>query len=432
MRYRIVCLCALLATLLAAVACSSQGAPTEATVPPGPLVIRNGTLIDGNGADPMPDGIVIIEGDRIVAAGREADIAIPSNARIIDAKGGTILPGLIDSHVHDTWSPEVRREFLELGVTSVCDLGSPIERMDEFEQDAWNGKPVARGFRAGPIFTAPGGLPDAVLHADLNYEVGTREEARSGVADVVSRGADVIKVYLQPTANNQPYPMLDDAVLKAIVEAAHSHGVMVRAHVTKLSLVPMALDAGVNVLEHVPERPLSEESFVRVVEASDDLSADLFDWYIVADYDTLLPRIATQGVLMVPTMALLVEDRYGSRETIPWQRVMTEGLLEIVRRFHSAGGVIALGTDYNSQFKPSIAIQEAQLLHVVGLTPVQVIEAATKNAAWVCGHGEDLGTIEVGKLADVIIVDGNLVTDLEALNQVVIVVKGGQVAYRAG
>ena len=431
MKYRIVCLCALLSTLLAAVACSSQRAPTEAAVPAASLVIRNGTLIDGTGADPIADGIVIIEGERIVAVGREADIAIPSDAQFIDAQGGTILPGLIDSHVHTTWSPQVRREFLQVGVTSVCDMGSPIERMDEFEQDTWKGQPVARGFRAGPIFTAPGGLPDAVLHQDLNYEVGTPEEARQGVADVVSRGADAIKVYLQPTANNKPYPMLDEAVLKAIVEAAHSHGVLVRAHVTKLSLVPMALEAGVDVLEHVPERPLSEESFVRVLEASDDPAADLLDWYIVADYDTLLPRIATQEVPMVPTMARLVEERYASRETIPWQRVMTEGLLEIVRRFHSAGGVIALGTDWNSHLEPSLTIQEAQLLHVVGLTPVQVIEAATKNAAWVCGHGQDLGTIEAGKLADVIIVDGNLDTDLEALNRVVIVVKGGQVAYRA-
>jgi len=112
-------------------------------------------------------------------------------------------------------------------------------------------------------------------------------------------------------------------------------------------------------------------------------------------------------------------------------QVLADGLVEIVRRFHSAGGLIALGTDYNSQFEPGMAIQEAQLLHAAGLTPVEVIEAATKNAAWVCGHGQDLGTIEAGKLADIIIVDGDLDTDLEALNQVVIVVKGGQVAYRA-
>ncbi len=431
MRYRIVCLCALLSTLLATAACGGPGAPVEAAVPPGTLVIRNGTVIDGTGAAPIPDGMVIIEGERIVAVGREADTAIPSGAQVIDAQGGTILPGMIDSHVHETWSPEVRREFLELGVTSVCDLGSAIERMPDFEQDTWKGQPVARGFRAGPIITAPGGLPGAVLGQGLNYEVGTPEEARTAVVDLVGRGAEVIKVYLQPTSNNQPYPMLEEAVLKAIVETAHAQGLLVRAHITKLSLVPMALDAGVDVFEHVQERELSEDGLVRVLEESDDVEADLFDWYLVADYDTLLPRVAKQGVLMVPTMALLVEQRYGSRETVAWQRILAEGLLEVVRRFHSAGGVIALGTDWNRNFEPSIAIQEAQVLHAAGLTLLQVVEAATKNAAWVCGHGQDLGTIEAGKLADIIIVDGDLDTDLEALNRVVTVVKGGQVAYRA-
>jgi enamidase len=395
------------------------------------LAIRNGTLIDGTGAEPITDAVVVIEGERIVAAGREADIAIPSGAQVIDAQGGTILPGLIDSHVHSTWSPQVRREFLEVGVTSVCDMGSPIERMGEFEEDTWKGQPAARGFRAGPIFTAIGGLPDAILRQGLNYEVGTPEEARLGVADVVSRGADAIKVYLQPTGNNQPYPMLDDAVLKAIVEEAHAQGLLVRAHITRLSLVPMALDAGVDVFEHVQERVLSEEGMVRVLEESDDREADLTDWYLVADYDTLLPRVAEQGVPMVPTVARLVQERYPSRETTPWQRVLFEGLLEIVRRFHSAGGVIALGTDWNSHLGPSLAIQEARLLHAAGLTTLEVIEAATKNAAWVCGHGQDLGTIEAGKLADIIIVDGALDSDLEALDRVVIVLKGGQVAFRA-
>ena len=436
MRHRMVCPLALLVILLTAVACSGPDAPVEAAGPPGglPLVIRNGTVIDGTGAEPIPDGIVIIQGGRILDVGRKADVAVPSEAQIIDAEGGAILPGMIDSHVHSTWSPQIRRQFLELGVTSVCDLGSPIARMDDFEQDTWDGDPVARGFRAGPIVTAPGGLPDAVLHADLNYEVGTPEAARSGVADLVSRGADVIKVYLQPTADNKPYPMLDEAVLKAIVAEAHTRDFIVRAHVTRLSLVPMALDCGVDVIEHVPEPALTEEGIMRELEDSDDPLADLFDLYVVAEYDTLLPRIATQGVIMVPTMARLVDERYESPETVPGQRVLIDGLLEIVRRFHSAGGVIALGTDYNPSavgLQPDLFLRETEFLHAAGLTPMEVIEAATKHAARVCGHGEELGTIEAGKLADVIIVDGDPTTDLGALESVVIVVKGGEVAYRA-
>jgi imidazolonepropionase-like amidohydrolase len=396
------------------------------------LVIRNGTVIDGTGAAPIPNGVVIIQGERIIAVGRQAELAVPREAHVINAQGGTILPGLIDSHVHTTWSPKVRREFLELGTTSVCDLGSPIERLDDFQQDTWNGKPVARGFRAGPIVTAPGGLPDAVLHGDLNYEVGTPEEARSGVADLVCRGADVVKVYLQTTVDNRPYPMLSEAVLQAVVDSAHARGVLVRAHVTALPLAPMALEAGVDVVEHVPKPELSEERLVRELQGSDDPMADLFDLLVVAEYDSLLPRMARQEVVMVPTLARGWGKWYGSQEAAPWQHVLADVELEIVRRFHSAGGAIALGTDYNlggEGLRPGMFIREAQLLHAAGLTPLDVIEAATDHAAQVCGHGDDLGTIEAGKLADILIVDGDPIADLGALERVMIVVKGGVVAY---
>jgi imidazolonepropionase-like amidohydrolase len=434
MRYRTACLFALLVMLLASVGCSGPYAPAEAAkLNAGrPLVIRNGMVIDGTGGEAIPNGIVIIQEERIAAVGREADITIPADAQIIDAQGGTILPGIIDSHVHTTWSPEVRRQFLEVGVTSVCDLGSPIEHMDDFLQDRSNGQLVARGFRTGPIVTAPGGLPDVVLHADLNYEVGTPEEARNGVADLVDRGADVIKVYLQSTADGESYPMLGDTELEAIVDEAHARGIMVRAHVTDLDLMPLALDTGVDIIEHVPERPLSTEWLVRVLTDSEDPAADLFDQYIVAEYDTLLPRMAEQGVVLVPTLARLVASRYGSQEA-EWQRVLFDGLLEIIQRFHGAGGVLALGTDYNlsaKELQPDIFIREALLLHAAGLTPLEVIEAATKNAGWVCGHGQDLGTLEVCKLADILIVDGDLTADLESLSKVEIVILGGKVAFR--
>lgn len=422
--------------LLEAVACRDpQGPLTAAGLADGqPVIICNGTVIDGTGAKPIPSGCVIIEGERITGVGREAQLALPHKARIIDARGGTILPGLIDSHVHSAWSGQLRREFLELGVTSICDLGSPLARMDDFRRDAWQGKAVARGFRAGPILTAPGGLPDAVLHAGLNYEVGTPEEAQGAVTDLVGREAQVIKVYLQPTANSRPYPMLSEAALKGLVDAAHAQGVLVRAHVTKLSLVPGALDCGVDVIEHVPEPELTEEGIMRDLKDSDDPLADLFELYVVAEYDTLLPQMAKQEVVMVPTLARLVIQRYGFPDLEPGQRILVDGLLEIVRRFHAAGGVIALGTDHSpgvEGIRPDLILSEIQLLHNAGLTPLEVIESATRHAAAVCGQGHDLGTLEAGKLADILIVDGNPVADLGALENVMLVIKGGEVAHVA-
>jgi imidazolonepropionase-like amidohydrolase len=395
------------------------------------LVIRNGTLIDGTGAEPKANAAVIVQGERILAVGREADLEMPAGAQIVDAGGGTILPGLIDSHVHSAYGLEVRRRFLELGVTSVCDLGSPIVYISGFERDTWNDQPVARGFRSGPILTAPGGLPGAVLGQGLTYEVGMPREARKAVVDLLDRGADAIKVYLEEKGGDQTYPLLSEAALKAIVTKAHARDVLVRAHVTKLDLLPMALECGVDVVEHVPKPDLSNEGIERELQDSEDPLADLFNLIVAPEYEALLPRMAGQGVVMVPTAARAYGRWYGLQEATPVERVISDAVITIVGRFHRAGGVIALGTDYTSddpKLSPDLFRREMELLHAAGLTPVQVIEAATKNAAWVCGHGEELGTLEAGKLADILIVEGDVSTDLGALENVAIVVKGGQIA----
>jgi imidazolonepropionase-like amidohydrolase len=109
-------------------------------------------------------------------------------------------------------------------------------------------------------------------------------------------------------------------------------------------------------------------------------------------------------------------------------------VVELIRRFHEAGGVIALGTDYNTrveELKPDMFRQELALYHAAGLSLMEVIQTATKNAAQACGKAKELGTVEPGKLADIVIVKGDPLTDLEVLANVMLVIKGGKVAFRA-
>jgi hypothetical protein len=127
------------------------------TSSPAALAITNGTVVDGTGAGPISEGMVLVEGNRIAAVGRVADMIAPPDAAVVDAKGGTILPGIVDAHVHGAADPAVRRQILTGGVTSVCDLGSPKGEMPCFERDDTGQGPAARGFRAGPVLTAPGG-----------------------------------------------------------------------------------------------------------------------------------------------------------------------------------------------------------------------------------------------------------------------------------
>ena len=107
----------------------------QGRVPPDALVIAHGRVVDGTCSDPINDGIIVIHEGRIIAVGEADAFEIPVEAQTIDATGMTVLPGIIDAHVHTTASPEIRRQFLEAGVTAVCDAGSPLRDLPRFEQD---------------------------------------------------------------------------------------------------------------------------------------------------------------------------------------------------------------------------------------------------------------------------------------------------------
>jgi imidazolonepropionase-like amidohydrolase len=415
-----------LALLLVLVACGPQPTlspsptvPDTATVQPVPadaLVITNGMVIDGTGADPIPDGIVVIRENRIMAVGRAADFSVPPQTNVIDAEGGTIMPGIINAHVHAVAAPAGRSVFLHRGVTSVCDMGYPLSTIPFFEEDHSPLGLAARGFRAGPIITAPGGYQS---RSPLSYEVATPEEARAAVADLLDRGVDYIKIALEPGNPQDPWPTLELEEVQAIVEEAHARGVLVRAHATGPGTLGIALQAGVDVIEHGTVPPFQPALARHLLE---NRSA------ILSEYEIQLARMVDQGVAMVPTLDAGLGRWYERPDLTEEQKVWTDFVLEIVGRFHTLGGVVALGNDYPIRGE-RMPMREMELLLAAGLSPMQVIEAGTRHAAQVCGHGDELGTLEPGKLADVIVVDGDPLTEIEAMNRVIAVIRDGQVAY---
>jgi len=395
------------------------------------LVIKNGTIIDGTGADPIENGAVIIRGNRIQEVGKAADLIFPNTADIIDARGQTILPGIINSHVHHGGPYEQRRRFLEAGVTSVCDLGSPLEEISLFQKTQGAEGPAARGFYAGQIVTAPGGYPDGLGRSQgFNYEVSTPSEAVKAVADLVSQGAVVIKIALDPSWNfENPLPMLDSQTTQAIVREAHSQGKLVRAHMILLTSFQRAIQDGIDVVEHLPfplRWPPDDEKKVML---DSDQSIDLFFRDYFPEYGTLLPQMAEQGIIMVPTVSTLLGDLYLKADPTLHERFVVTAILDIVRRFREAGGVFALGNDFNGRFtKEHLPLREMRALLDAGLTPMEVIEAGTRLAALVCGQEKELGTLEPGKLADIIILDGNPLTDIEAFTRISYVIIDGKLA----
>lgn len=409
------------------------GAANHAQESPRYLAVINGFVIDGSGVAPLEKGTVLIKGNRIQAWGPSGRVEIPAGAMVIDAKGKAVLPGLIDSHVHNAFDPALRRRFLEIGITSVCDLGSPLTRMSLFARTEHEGEPAARGFKAGPIITAPGGLPDAVLKENLNYEIGDIDQARQAVPILKNQGADVLKVYLEATARGKSYPMLTENTLKALADSAHSSHLLIRAHVTKLSILPLALDAGVDVIEHLPKPNLSEASLAEIVTKSKEPEKALYQALVVPEYESVLSRMIRNNVVWVPTLVTDLGRFHLAEKATPWQKVLARGALDLVGRFHEQGGTVALGTDSNTNNEPSrnLLFQEMDLLQAAGLSPMDVIIAGTKNAALASGHGHELGAIAPGKLADLIILDGNPLEDSKAWKNLFLVIQDGRVAWKS-
>lgn len=407
-----------------------SGCAKDTSVPDDALIISNGTVIDGTGAPPIADGVVVVQGDRIVTVGEAAAFEIPQSARVVDAGGGTIMPGVVNSHTHGTADPAVRRAFLIDGVTSVCNLGSSLDQLPGFAQVSSPEGPAARGFWAGPIITAPGGYPGPVYGSQFSYEVGTPGEARDAAADLLDRGASMIKIALAPGDANDPWPVLDLERVRAIVDEAHGRGVHVRAHAIEPYLVEdIVLPAGVDVIEHSPFPILSPEEESSVLESGDPRSR-LFD-VVAPEFERLLARVVEQGIAMVPTLDAHIGTLYRRAERSRVEQIVVDVHVEAVYRFHAQGGVIALGNDYgaNPNVELGMPLTEMSLLAAAGLTPMEVIEASTRHAALVCGQGDSMGTLEPPKLADIIIVDGDPLTDLQVLDRVSVVIKGGELAH---
>jgi imidazolonepropionase-like amidohydrolase len=237
----------------------------------------------------------------------------------------------------------------------------------------------------------------------------------------------VIKIALEPGSAQNSWPTLDMAEVKAIVEEAHTHGLLVRAHLQKTALLDLILDTGVDVIEHVPGPAISQREVQRLLAESSHFTVTLA-------YETDLARIVSHNVMLVPTLDASTTWCESSTLTDQQRHVCYDFFLEPVRRFHDLGGIIALGTDYNSAdpaTQRGMPLREMKLLLAAGLTPLEVIETGTWNAAYVCGHGDELGTLQPGRLADVIVVDGNPVDDMEAMKNVSAVIINGQVAYEA-
>jgi enamidase len=350
----------------------------------GPPIALVGTVIDGTGAEPQADVAVVIQGSRIVAVGPTTEIDIPTQGLIFDLHDATILPGLINTHVHNAYQPRNLSAWVQEGVTTVRDLGAPLGSSYFSRRDELRANPdYARVVAAGPIVTVPGGYPTSRISC---LTVSSPEDARHKTAQLLAGGADVIKISIESGGG----PILSPAEIDAIVEIAHESNIPVTAHVTKSRDLKRALAAGIDDIAHMVTDRASRSLIRQMVES---------------------------GTYWVPTLVAL----------------NVEGA-ENLGRFVAAGGNVALGSDagYLPGLKVGLPMDEIRSMQEAGMTPMEIIVASTHNAAQVCRLEGVLGTLEVGKLADILVVEGNPMEDIYALERVRLVMHGGSIVRRDG
>lgn len=389
-------------------------------------LIRNVRLIDGRGGPALEDAAIAIEGTRILYAGPRAAAPRAGHGSEIDGGGRAAVPGLINCHTHitideqDLISPRRYylegellgllqaaargRRALENGITTFRDCNAPgaatIALRTAFERGLL---PGPRLFISGSAICATGGH----MHS-ISREADGPEEVRKGVREQLKAGADFIKLVAEASSSGgaftRPSLQLSAVEMGAAVDVAHRLGRRVTVHAVSRHGIAEGLAAGVDCVEH-----------------GYDLT------------DELIGTMRERGTWLVPTLSVhdailrLGRGRWSADRIEASERILATGLASVGRAYR-AGLNIACGSDAGSPLNPVWElVPELRLLCRAGLTPGQALEAATRRAAELLGVASDLGTIEAGRLADIVLVDGDPTVDVGALERVSLVMKEGEV-----
>ncbi|MEE4162064.1 MAG: amidohydrolase family protein [Woeseiaceae bacterium] len=417
--------------------------------PPGPVAFVNGMLLDGYEAEPIQQAVVVIEGNRIVAAGPRHRTPIPAGATVVDIGGKTILPGLIDAHVHvdlighgdydryytflggmerlDEVMPIAAKQMLRAGVTSAIDLGTPLEILELREKIRANEIPGPRLTVSGPWITRVylEGVPDEYQLVATNPR-----EAAAHARTLVRAGVDVIKTWVGLT--------LED--YEAIVEVAHEAGLKVHAHLYDPDAIRLAIDAGVDVLQHVGSArnpPYADALISEIAHKGIPVVQTIAHRIWVYPATVAFPERLNKPVYAKDMPEDIYAEFMASFEDFHRLSYFHDIGLETrnskrsARQFIDGGAYMGVGTDAASPLNMhDEAIRfEMEALVESGMTPIQVISAATRINAEILGRFDELGSVEPGKLADLVIVRGNPLADISNVGNVDIVVKDGLIFY---
>ena len=380
---------AVLAAILVA-GCADPEAGGEATV------FEGARLIVGDGSATIEDAVFVVEGDRITQAGQRADVEIPESATRVDLSGKTVMPALVNTHVHLASTRAERIDQLQhmayygagLAVSLGLDDGDvAFEMRDEVIADG------ARSRTAGRGITAP-----EEGRTEVPIWITSETEARTAVQELAANQVDLIKIWVD-TRNDQ-FVKLTPALYGAVIDEAHSEGLRVTAHIFNLEDAKGLLRAGIDAFAHgIRDRDIDDELVALWSERPNVvLVPNLPNPGVAGDLSWLSGTVPAADL---QRMQEAQRDRPAAQESFGIQA-------RNLARLSQAGITVAFGTDGST---PWAVHQEMEDMVRSGMTPAQVIVAATRNSAELM-QMTDIGTVEVGKSADFIVLDANPLDDI--------------------
>ena len=408
----------------------------------GKTVISNGQLIDGTGAKPIPEAVVVLDGGKITYAGPAAGAPkVAADVQRIDAKGGTIMPGMVEAHYHPTYFNVSELQdldikypveyvtllasvntnlALECGYTAARSMWGSL-----FNIDVWLKKAIEEDLISGPRLAASGreicgvgGLMDwnpdfrKLGMEGLVLLVNGPDDARAAVRKLVKDGVEWVKTYptgdaAAPDTNDHHTLCMTFEEMHAVVQTAHNHSMKVTGHCRATEGIKNALRAGYDTIEH--------GSFM------DDEAMDL----LMKRSTPVIPALQFEHASVINGSKLGMPQAVidGHKETL-------EGGAESARRILKAGGRLGMGGDYGFAWNPpgDYAKELSFFVNYVGFSPLETIKCATKTGAEIMGREKEFGTLEAGKLGDVLIVDGDVAANISLLEdraKFIAVMQGG-------